>query len=37
MSKYIHFIDEQKECAASVDLEAFLWIRGEKLIASGRD
>ena len=34
---YIHFTDEQKQCAASVDLEAFLRSRGERLISSGRD
>lgn len=37
MSQYIPFTDEQKECAASVDLEQFLRCRGEKLISSGRD
>ena len=37
MSKYIPFTTEQKERAASVDLEEFLRRRGEKLIASGRD
>lgn len=34
---YIHFTDEQKQHAASVDLEAFLLSRGERLISSGRD
>ena len=34
---YIHFTDEQKQCAASVDLEAFLRSCGERLISSGRD
>ena len=34
---YIHFTDEQKQKAASVDLEAFLRSRGERLISSGRD
>ena len=34
---YIHFTDEQKQLAASVDLEAFLRSRGERLISSGRD
>ena len=34
---YIHFTDEQKQRAASVDLEAFLRSRGERLISSGRD
>ncbi len=37
MSPYIHFTEEQKERAASVDLEALLRHRGEKLITSGRD
>ena len=37
MSKYIPFTTEQKERAASVDLEEFLRRRGEKLITSGRD
>ena len=34
---YIHFTDEQKQHAASVDLEAFFRSRGERLISSGRD
>ena len=34
---YIHFTNEQKQKAASVDLEAFLRSRGERLISSGRD
>ena len=34
---YIHFTDEQKQRAASADLEAFLRSRGERLISSGRD
>lgn len=34
---YIHFTDEQKQQAASVDLEAFLRHRGERLISSGKD
>lgn len=34
---YIHFTDEQKQQAVSVDLEAFLRRRGERLISSGRD
>ena len=34
---YIHFTDEQKQKASSVDLEAFLRSRGERLISSGRD
>ena len=37
MSKFIPFTEEQKERAASVDLEEFLRCRGEKLITSGRD
>ena len=37
MSTYIHFTDEQKQRAASVDLEAFLRCRGEKLLTSGRE
>ncbi len=37
MSPYIHFTDEQKQRAASVDLESLLRHRGEKLIPSGRD
>ncbi len=37
MSPYIHFTDEQKARAASVDLESLLRHRGEKLITSGRD
>ena len=37
MSKYIPFTTEQKERAASVDLEEFLRRRGEKLITSGKD
>lgn len=34
---YIHFTEEQKLQAASVDLEEFLRSRGEGLIRSGRD
>ena len=37
MSTYIHFTEEQKQRAASVDLEEFLRCRGEKLLASGRE
>ena len=37
MSPYIHFTEEQKEQAASVDLEEFLRRKGERLITSGRD
>lgn len=33
---YIHFTEEQKNQAASVDLEEFLRMRGEKLIRSGK-
>lgn len=35
MAKYIHFTEEQKRTAASVDLEYFLRSRGETLIPSG--
>jgi hypothetical protein len=34
---YIHFTDDQKLRAASVNLEEFLKMRGEKLIRSGRE
>lgn len=34
---YIHFTDEQKQQANSVDLESFLRGRGEDLLPSGRD
>ena len=37
MGTYIHFTDEQKERANSVDLEEFLRRRGEKLLRSGRE
>ena len=37
MTKYIHFTDEEKERANSVDLEHFLLQQGEKLIPSGRE
>lgn len=37
MAKYIHFTDEEKERANSVDLEHFLLQQGEKLIHSGRE
>ena len=37
MAQYIPFTDEQKLLAASVDLERFLELRGEKLIRSGRE
>ena len=37
MSSYIHFTEEQKQCAAAVDLEEFLRCCGEKLLSSGRE
>lgn len=37
MSAYIHFTDEQKNRANAVDLEAWLTVRGEKLLRSGRE
>lgn len=37
MGQYIHFTEEQKLRAGSVDLEEFLQRRGEKLVASGRE
>ena len=37
MGQYIHFTEEQKLRAGSVDLEEFLRQRGEKLITSGRE
>ena len=37
MAKYIHFTDEEKERANSVDLEQFLLQQGEKLMPSGRE
>ena len=37
MGTYIPFTDEQKLRAGAVDLEEFLRLRGERLIASGRD
>ena len=37
MAQYIAFTPEQKERAASVDLEEFLLRQGEKLIKSGRE
>ena len=36
MAQYIEFTPEQKERAASIDLEEFLLRQGEKLIKSGR-
>ena len=37
LAQYIEFTPEQKECAATVDLEEFLLRQGEKLIKSGRE
>ena len=37
MSTYIHFTEEEKQRAASVDLEEFLRCHGEKRLASGRE
>lgn len=37
MSVYVHFTDEQKQRANNVDLVAFLEMKGEKLIKSGRE
>ena len=37
MASYIPFTEEQKQLAASVDLEYFLRSRGEKLLPSGRE
>ena len=37
LAQYIEFTPEQKEHAASVDLEEFLLRQGEKLIKSGRE
>ena len=37
MGTYIPFTEEEKEQAASVDLEEFLRQRGEKLLSSGRE
>ena len=34
---YIEFTDSQKQCAAAVDLEAFLLSRGERLLREGRE
>ena len=34
---YIEFTEDQKQRAASVDLEAFLLSQGEKLLSSGRE
>lgn len=37
MGVYVHFTDEQKQRANNVDLVAFLEMKGEKLIKSGRE
>ena len=37
MGTYIHYTDEQKERANTVDLVELLWQRGEKLLRSGRE
>lgn len=37
MSTYIHFTEEQKERANSVNLEEFLRRQGETLLPSGRE
>ena len=37
MGTYIHFTEEQKRQASSVDLPEFLRRRGEKLLRSGRE
>ena len=37
MGTYIHYTDEQKERANSVDLEEFLRRQGEKLLRAGRE
>lgn len=37
MGKYIHFTEEEKERANSVDLEHFLLMQGERLLKSGRE
>lgn len=37
MAQYVEFTPEQKERAATVDLEEFLLRQGEKLIKSGRE
>ena len=34
MGQYIHFTEDQKLRAGSVDLEEFLRLRGEKLLSS---
>ena len=37
MAQYIEFTPEQKERAATIDLEEFLLRQGERLIKSGRE
>lgn len=37
MGVYVHFTDEQKQRANNVDLEAFLEMKGEKLMRAGRE
>ena len=37
MGKFIYFTEAQKERAASVDLESFLRLGGDKLLRAGRD
>ena len=37
MGTYIHFTDEQKQRANSVDLTVFLKMQGETLLPSGRE
>lgn len=37
MAKYIHFTDEQKIRANSIDLVEFLKMQGETLLPSGRE
>jgi len=37
LAQYIEFTPEQKERAATVNLEEFLLRQGEKLIKSGRE
>lgn len=37
MSGYVHFTEEEKQRANSVDLVDFLQRQGERLLPSGRD
>ena len=37
MGVYVHFTDEQKQRANNIDLAAFLEMKGEKLMRSGRE